>query len=401
MAEIATATPQMLRRFNAATVLGVIRSSNAVTVSELMDATGLTRATALSVCEDLMARGWIRELENQRDFGAYQKGRPARRFELDETAGCVLGIDVGVLKTTVVVADLRGRTVGRASKPFRAREIEAEERIRVISETALLALEAAAVAPDKVLAVTVGLAAPVGRDGNILVSQPFWSLFDVGLKKALHDLHGWAVMLENDANLAALGECWRGAGSGVQDLAVLLAGERFGAGLVESGRLLHGSRGGAGEMAYLDMVDGVGSADGLAALARLWAAEALAGKSKTTLRTAVPAGHEVTAQHVFAAAAQGDKVALDILDRLSDRLARVVSTVAILLNPELVVIGGAVADSASVLLEPAARKLAVYTATPPRLAASPLGDAIVGIGAVRHALDHVEKNSLDLVLRRA
>lgn len=400
MAEIATATPQMLRRFNAATVLGVIRASNAVTVSELMDATGLTRATILSVCDDLVARGWIRELENQRDFGAYQKGRPARRFELDESAGCVLGIDVGVLKTTVIVADLRGKTVGRASKPFAGREIEAQERIRVISETALLALETAGAAPDSVLAVTVGLAAPVGRDGNILASQPFWRLFDVGLKKALHDLHGWAVVLENDANLAALGECWRGAGNGVQDLAVLLAGERFGAGLVESGRLLHGTAGGAGEMAYLDMVEGVGSAAGLAALARAWGAEAMAGKSATTLRTAAP-GHEVTAQHVFAAAAQGDKVALEILDRLSDRLARVVSTVAILLNPELVVIGGAVADSASTLLEPAARKLAGYTATPPRLAASPLGDAIVGIGAVRHALDRVEETSLDLVLRRA
>lgn len=401
MPEIATATPQMLRRFNAATVLEAIRSSNAVTVSELMDATGLTRATTLSVCEDLMARGWIRELENQRDFGSYQKGRPARRFELDESAGCVLGIDVGVLKTTVIVADLRGKTVGRASKPFAGREIEAQERIRIISETALLALETAGVAPDSVLAVTVGLAAPVGRDGNILVSQPFWRLFDVGLKKALHDLHGWAVVLENDANLAALGESWRGAGRGVQDLAVLLAGERFGAGLVESGRLLHGTAGGAGEMAYLDMVEGVGSADGLAALARAWGAEALAGKSATTLRTAAAPGHEVTAQDVFAAAAEGDRVALDILDRLSDRLARVVSTVAILLNPQVVVIGGAVADSASALLEPAARKLAGFTATPPRLAASPLGDAIVGIGAVRHALDRVEENSLDLVLRRA
>lgn len=398
MPDIATATPQMLRRVNAASVLGVIRSSHAVTVSELMDATGLTRATTISVCEDLLARGWIRELE--KDSDTYQKGRPARRFELDESAGCVLGIDVGVLKTTVVVADLRGTTTGRASKPFRAREIEAQERIRVISETALLALEAAGVAPEKVLAVTVGLAAPVDRDGNILVSQPFWSLFDVGLKKALHDLHGWSVLLENDANLAALGECWRGAGSGVRDLAVLLAGERFGAGLVESGRLLHGNRGGAGEMAYLDMVEGVGSSEGLAALARHWAAEALAGKSKTTLRTAAAPGREVTAQHVFAAAALGDTVALGILDRLSDRLARVVSTLATMLNPELVVIGGAVADSASVLLEPAARKLATYTATPPRLAASPLGDAIVGIGAVRHALDHVEKNSLDLELRR-
>lgn len=103
----------MLRRPNATAVLGAIRAGVAVTVSELMDSTGLTRATGLSVCEELLARGWIRELENQRDFGPYQRGRPARLFEFDERAGCVLGVDVGVLKCTVAVTDLRGRTLGR------------------------------------------------------------------------------------------------------------------------------------------------------------------------------------------------------------------------------------------------------------------------------------------------
>lgn len=389
----------MLRRFNAAAVLGAIRAAGAVTVSELMDSTGLTRATGLSVCEELMARGWIRELENQRDFGSYQKGRPARRFELDERAGCVLGVDVGVLKCTVVVADLRGRTLGRASRPFPAQEIGARQRISIINQAALLALEAAGEAPGKVLSVTVGLAAPVDREGNVLAGQPFWSLFDVGLKAALYELHGWAVVLENDAKLAALGERWRGSATGVDDLVVLLASERFGSGILESGKLVHGSSGGAGEMGYLGTVEGVGSPEGIAYLARLWASEALTGKTTTILRAAADSGQEVTAQQVFEAAAEGDKVALDILDRLSDRLARVIAVVAIVLNPELVVIGGAVADSASVLLESVAHKVAGYTATPPRLSVSPLGDAIVAVGAVRHALDQVEANSLDLELR--
>src|SRR5213593_3897938 len=101
MLEVTAATPQLARRVNASAVLGVIRNSSVVTVSELIEATGLTRATAISVCEELMSRGWIRELENQRSSGDYQKGRPARRFELDERAGYVLGIDVGALKTTV------------------------------------------------------------------------------------------------------------------------------------------------------------------------------------------------------------------------------------------------------------------------------------------------------------
>lgn len=395
MSEITAATPQLLRRVNAEAILLVMRSTTAVTVTELIEATGLTRATVIAVCEDLAQRGWVRELPNQRDFGGYQKGRPARRFELNERAGYVLGVDVGVAKTTVVVADLRGTLQGRASQPFRSAEIPATERIEVIDRTAIAALEDAGASPQDVMSVCVGIAAPVDRNGDVLVTQSFWGMFDVGLRSALTELHGWNVLLENDANLAALGERWRGSAVGIDDVVVILASERFGSGVIEDGRLLRGSGGGFGEMAYLDLVEGVGDPFGIASLARRWAAEAHAGRVKTTLRPSAP-GMEVEAEDVFAAAAAGDAVALAILDRLSDRVARVIATVATMVNPELVVIGGGVAKSAGVLLESVAERLPRLTATPPRLAASPLGDAIVTVGAVRRALDHVEANWLEL-----
>ena len=396
MSEMTAATPQLLRRVSAGAVLDFMRASQAVTVTEVMQATGLTRATAISVCEDLTERGWIRELENQRAFGGYQKGRPARRFELNERAGYVLGMDVGISKATVVVSDLRGKALGRSSQPFADAEIPAEERIAVIDRTAMMALHSVGASSDSVLAVCAGIAAPVDRNGDILVTQHFWGLFDVGLKSALKDLRGWTVLLENDANLAALGDRWRGAAAGVDDVVVILASERFGSGVIDDGRLLHGVGGGAGELAFLDMVDGVGDTYGIATLARLWAAEALAGKAKTSLREHAAEGPE--AEHVFAAAASGDAVALAILERLSDRMARVIAPVATVMNPELVVIGGAVANSAGVLLEDIAARLKEFTVTPPRLAVSPLGDSIVTVGAVRCALDYVEKNSLDLEL---
>lgn len=395
MSEITAATPQLLRRVNAEAILLVMRFTTAVTVTELIEATGLTRATVIAVCEDLAQRGWVRELPNQRDFGGYQKGRPARRFELNERAGYVLGVDVGVAKTTVVVADLRGTLQGRASQPFRSAEIPATERIEVIDRTAIAALEDAGASPQDVMSVCVGIAAPVDRNGDVLVTQSFWGMFDVGLRSALTELHGWNVLLENDANLAALGERWRGSAVGIDDVVVILASERFGSGVIEDGRLLRGSGGGFGEMAYLDLVEGVGDPFGIASLARRWAAEALAGRAKTTLRPSAQ-GSEVEAEDVFAAAAAGDAVALAILDRLSDRVARVIATVATMVNPELVVIGGGVAKSAGVLLESVAERLPRLTATPPRLAASPLGDAIVTVGAVRRALDHVEANWLEL-----
>ena len=388
----AAATPHLLRRVNAQAVLAAIRGTEVATGTELMAATGLTRASVIAVCEDLLRRGWIRELDAPRKDvlapGIPQKGRPARRFELKTRAGVVLGIDIGAATTTAAVADLRGTVLARASGSFRAADIPAGERIRVVDQACRQALDDAGEAPGKVLAVGAGIAAPVDRQGNVLSARHFWSLFDVGLRSALQELHGWPVLLENDANLAALGERWRGSGTGVDDLVVLLAGERLGAGVLESGRLLHGRGGGAGEMGFLDMVEGVGSSEGIASLARQWQA-ADGGPSS---------GGEAGARRVFADAAAGDPAAAAILSRLSERMARVIAAIASLLNPEQVVIGGAVADSAAALLPGITAALPRFTATPPRVTVSPLGDAIVTVGAIRHALDFVEANALELEL---
>ena len=396
MAESVPATPQLLRRVSAGAVLEFMRASGAVTVTDVMAATGLTRATTIAVCEDLVRRGWILERENQREFGGYQKGRPARRFELNERAGVVLGMDIGYSKVTVVASDLRGTVLGRSSRPFQAGEVGSRERIAFIDGVAMAALHAAGAEPGQVLAVCAGVAAPVDRHGEVVATQKFWGLFDLGLRPALKETRGWAVLLENDANLAALGDRWQGAAAGVDDVVVILASERLGSGIVEGGRLVHGTRGSAGELAYLDLVEGVGDTYGIAYLARKWAAEALASPAFSILRDGQHG--RVEAEQVFAAAARGDAVALDILDRLADRMARVVGTVATMLNPELVVIGGGVAQSADVLLAPITKRLKDFTATPARVAVSPLGDSIVTVGAVRCALDYVENNSLDLEL---
>ena len=302
----AAATPQLLRRVNAQSVLGVIRTTDVATGTELMARTGLTRASVIAVCEDLIRRGWIRELDARGEEQPWDRARdvpPGASSSMRRPASS-LGIDIGAATTTAAVADLRGTVVGRSSESFRAADIPAAERIDVVDRACRQALAAAGTGPGTVLAVGAGIAAPVDRDGNVLGTQHFWSLFDVGLRAALKELHGWTVLLENDANLAALGERWRGSGAGVDDLVVLLAGERLGAGVLESGRLLHGRGGAAGEMGYLDLVEGVGSSDGIASLARQWSA---AGGGPA-------GGGEASARRVFEDAAAGDPAALAILD---------------------------------------------------------------------------------------
>ncbi|TLM74624.1 ROK family protein [Pseudarthrobacter sp. NamB4] len=386
---------QLVRRVNASAMLKAMRGAGIVTGTDLMAATGLSRATVISICDELVRLGWLRELENQRVAEGYLKGRPARRFVFDDGAATVLGIDIGANKITAIVADMAGKALSRVTMPFRAHNVPAGERADVLDHITAEALEKAAVSADSVLAVSVGVAAPVSRDGEVLTVQEFWKSFDV--RRLVSERHGWHVLLENDANLATLAERWRGMAQGVDNLVVMLAGDRLGAGVLESGRLLHGQLGGFGELGYLGNVEGVGDTLGIAHYVAFWGQEALACGAKTQLHElcgGAPAS--LTAEMVFAAASDGDHVAQGVLNRVARRMARVIGSVSTLVNPELVVLAGGVAASARALIPVIEEELPKYTFTPPRVEASSLGDGIVSIGAIRLALDYVEEHALDL-----
>ncbi|ASN52754.1 ROK family protein [Sinomonas sp. R1AF57] len=387
------AGPHIVRLANADAVLRRLRGAgaSALTATELVAATGLTRATVIAVCEDLVQRGWATELEPERSGPA--RGRPPRTFAFRSDAGVVIGLDMGAHKATALVADLRGTALGSATGAF-PDGARGEARIDVVSTTAAAALAAADTGPERVLAVGAGLPAPVDREGRIATPRGFWEQFDVGLAARLRERHGWDVLLENDANLAALAEHWRGAARGVDDAAVLLAGERLGAGLIESGRLLRGRSGGAGELAFLSLVDGVAGPHGIAQLAREWGAEEAAASGGL----GGLAASDVTAEAVFAAAHDGDPAAVRVLDRLAGRMARVVAVLSTLLNPELVVLGGAVAGASAALLPGIRAELPSLTDTPAQVEVSELGGDAVALGAVRRALDHVNEHALELAL---
>ncbi len=394
MTETAPST-QLVRRLNASAMLKAMRGAGIVTGTDLIAATGLSRATVISICDELVRLGWLQELENQRGAGDYVKGRPARRFMFDDRAASVLGIDIGANKITTIVADMAGTALSQVTMPFRTYNVPADERADVLDRIAAEALDQAGVSADSVLAVSVGVAAPVSRDGEVLTAQEFWRSFDV--RRIVSERHGWHVLLENDANLATLAERWQGTARGVDNLVVMLAGDRLGSGILESGRLLHGQLGGFGELGYLDNVDGVGDTHGIAHYAVVWGQEALAADPESRLHKLCggdPA--KLTAEMVFVAAADGDKAAKDVLERIAHRMARVVGSLSTLVNPELVVLAGGVARSAGALIPSISKQLPKYTHTPPRVEASALGDGIVSIGAVRHALDYVEAHALDL-----
>nr|WP_246314458.1 ROK family transcriptional regulator [Kineococcus aurantiacus] len=356
-----------------------------VTGTDLIAATGLSRATVHDVCDELITRGWLRELPDERATGTYTKGRPARRYGFEARAGVVVGVDAGEHRIAVRVADLRGRALADtalqvAHDPTRT---PVADRFEAVAATVGRALADAG--DPRVLSVAVGVPAPVdpsGRTGS--AGNPYWAFVDADLAAGLTARHGWPVLTDNDANLAALAEGWRGSGRGVRDHVTLLAGERLGAGVVVDGRLLRGAHGGVGEMRFLHLVDGVGSADGLGKVLRDLVARA---------------GGTGAAEDVVAAAAAGEELAGSVLEAAAERLARVVATVASLVDPERVVVAGGVA-AAPGLADRVNAALPRFLAPPrPLVLTSTLGRDVVVLGALRRALDEVRAGALALSLR--
>jgi predicted NBD/HSP70 family sugar kinase len=400
-----TPTSLLLRRMTASAVLDALRSGGPMTGSDLIDATGLARPTVHVVCNDLIRLGWIRETEHRRPDS--RRGRPARVYEFQSRAGFVLGVDA-TDRVTVRLADLRGDRVAEASEPLAHVSVPADDRVAAVGRQIGRVLAVAGVEPARVLAVTMGVPTPVDADGRPLGREAYLpGLPGRDLGPEIGGQFGWPVLVENDANLAAWGERWRGVAAGVDDLVVMLADERLGSGLFSDGRPVRGHRGGAGELRLLELVERVGSTYGIAWLLRTLGAEAVAG-----LGPSGPAGPRggrgrvlwersggdpaaVETATVLEAARARDEVALEVVGEVADRMAHAIAAVAGLLNPELVVISGAVATAGDLLLYRIRDRLVPdLIDLPPKLAMSSLGDQAVVVGAVRMALDHVEARLL-------
>ncbi|MEJ3651680.1 ROK family protein [Actinomycetes bacterium KLBMP 9759] len=393
----AVSSSRTARDANARVVLDHLwDSAGPITGTDLMVATGLSRATVHDVCEELIDLGWAREAENQRVHGDYRKGRPARRYAFDLDAGAVIGLDAGEHRIRARLTDLHGTVLATHSRSAACTLPSPELRLDIITETVRQVVEQAG-AP-RVLATVVGVPAPVDSDGSISFDGHwYWELVNPDVAGHLGTTFGWPAIVDNDANLAALGEGWRGHGKGLRHHVTLLAGERLGAGVVHDGQVLRGARGGAGEMHYLALVEGVGAPVGIGGLAREWAREALADPAARTLLRAVD---PVEAAEVFAAAAAGDRLATAVIERIGVRMAKVVATLASIVDTELVVIAGRVAESAQPVVDRIVRDLPRYLAPPfPQVRTSELGGDVVAIGAVKRALDHVRAGALGMTLR--
>jgi predicted NBD/HSP70 family sugar kinase len=224
--------------------------------------------------------------------------------------------------------------------------------------------------------------------GEVRLAGNIRGLEGLDLGRALSERLDLRVSVENDINLAAVGEQWRGVGRGVDSFAFLSVGTGLGAGLVVRGKLVRGHRGAAGELDYALLGAGSGQDDPCAGAISAFAAEA-AGRVPVATRMQPP----YSVPSVFGDARAGDPVAQMVVDEAARRITAHVMPIAAVADVELVVLGGGVGVNGDLLLAPIRERLTAALPFPPRVEVSSLGDAAVLTGALAIGLSSALENA--------
>lgn len=355
------AIPPLLRDLNERTVLETIRTDAPISRAEISRRSGISKPTVSQALQSLLEAGLVREATERPDGPGYG----AVYFEPVAEAALVLGLDLGARFVRGAVCDLDGAT--RARQDVELGVADAAGAVAALSGLCASLLTSSALDGGPVDCVVVGVPGVVESDGILRLAENVAGLEGRPFADELRAALDLPVTLENDINLAALGEQWHGVARGVGDFAFLSVGTGMGAGLVLDGELHRGRHGAAGEIDF--------------ALGEL--GEALDPSAPEVSRLAAElTGQTTDPRAVFGAARNRDAAARAVVDEVARRIALHVAPIAAVADVELVVLGGGIGANGDLLLDPVSRLLAEWLPFPPRVEVSTLGEAAVLTGAL-------------------
>ncbi|MDH4163446.1 MAG: ROK family protein [Nitrospirota bacterium] len=310
----------------------------------------------------------------------------------------VIGVDLGGTNLRSALLTEGGDILDRHKQATGV--VEGHEKvIRRLIENIRIHLRNAERRGLKVMAVGVGAPGVIHADSGVVVKSPnFPDWNNLPLKQELEGVLGIPVFIENDANAAALGEQWRGAGKNVQSMIFLTLGTGVGGGIILQGRIWHGADGMAGEIGHMTIVpDGRQCGCGNQGCLEMYASsrgiimnyqEACASD-----RTNAGARDAATSEMIYQAAGSGEKHALHAVDEMGRFLGIGIANLINIFNPEMVVVGGGVKDAWSLFIDAVRREVGrrafAYPAERTKIVPSVLGDDAGMVGAAAVAFSRV------------
>lgn len=306
------------------------------------------------------------------------------------------GIDLGGTTVKIAYFDETGTMLEKWEIPT-VTEDGGSQILPDIAASIRQFLEGNQIAETAILGLGIGVPGPVNAKGvvNRCVNLG-WGVFNIA--EALSSLTGFPVKAGNDANVAALGEFWKGGGQGYDNMVFITLGTGVGGGIVVEGNLLHGAHGSGAEVGHMMLnreesrvctcgkrgcVEQYCSATGIVRVAK----DHLAATDAPSVLRSLEA---MTCKDIFDAAKAGDEQAQQILDQVYAYMGEFLGNICSVVDPDVVVIGGGVSKAGEVLIqgiEPYFKKCVFHAASGAKFALASLGNDAGAYGAFKLALD--------------
>ncbi len=267
------------------------------------------------------------------------------------------GVDIGGTTCKIGLFETTGTIIEKWEIPTRT-ENNGTNILPDVAASVEQKMAERGIAKEDVQGMGIGVPGPVNAEGEVQRCVNLgWGVFNVA--EDMQARTGFPVKVGNDANVAALGEMWQGGGKGRKDIVMVTLGTGVGGGIIIGGKMVVGSKGAGGEIGHINVneeetatcgcgkkgcLEQYASATGIVRLAKL-------ALEETTEETTLRACNPLTAKDIFDAAKVGDKVADEVVEKMTKILGRALANVACVVNPEVFVIGGGVSKAGEIITD--------------------------------------------------
>jgi glucokinase len=373
-----------MREINRSAILEIIRRESPISRTAISAKLDISVATVMRIVDELMEAGLVRPQGSSEWSG----GRRRSLLEFNSDGYVVLGIDMGGPSMYGAIADLGGTILQEANLGMQGASGEKGYGQLVSMIETLLA--SPKLQDRHVRGIGIGIPGVTLHIEGLVKWAYAYKWKDLPLKARLSERFNLPITVDNDVNLAALGEMWFGVGQNIQDLVLITVDIGIGAGIIIDGALYRGATEASGEIGnMIPNADFLGRdfqsfgaleavASGTAIVER--ARQVLKGKkSKTEL-------DRLVADDVFDAYRRKEPWASTIIKEMIDYLAVAIANIAISFDPEMIILGSGFSNSADLLVDPILDRIKNCIPNPPKLVVSKLGRRATVMGAITNVL---------------
>jgi glucokinase-like ROK family protein len=337
----------LVRQINLSLIMHSLRTDSPISRASLAQKTKLTKTTVSDLIKELNERGFVRELGMQTS----RTGRPATLLTLNPAAGFIVSCEIGVGFVEVLVTDFAPQTIWQVKRPTAA-DIAQDELISRVMALLHEAIEHGKSSADKLLGIAVGVPGMVDHASGSILFAPNLKWRNVPLLALLeNESFGAPIFVDNEANMAALGEHYFGASQGYNEILYLSGNVGLGSGFLSNGRLHRGASGMAPEYGHMTMdsygelcnCGNYGCWETQVSQNSLYKKVILmvqSGQSSILAEKTKEQWERLSVEMIVEAAQAGDQVAVRSLEEIGHSLGIGIASLLNALNPEIVVLGG-------------------------------------------------------------